>query len=77
MARELYEETTLAATSIAFLFQHRGKHNNHYVFRVTADGEVNVAEDLDVVEHTWWDRNGLVPVYPHVNEILDRVTDLS
>ncbi len=73
MARELHEETTLTATSIAFLFQHGGKHNNHHVFRVDADGEVSVAADLDVVEHIWWDRNGGVSVYPHVTEILSRL----
>lgn len=73
VARELYEETTLTATSIAYLFQHAGKSNNHHVFRVDAEGEVDVADDADVVEHVWWDRNGEISVYPHVTEILSKM----
>lgn len=77
VARELYEETTLTANSISYLFQHGGKHNNHHVFRVSADGEVSVATDLHVAEHIWWDKNGGVSVYPHVTEILARLAALS
>lgn len=72
-ARELYEETTLRATSLAYLFQHGGKHNNHHVFRVEADGEVSVSDDLDVEEFFWWNRQEELSVYPHVLEILDRL----
>ena len=64
-------------TSISYLFQHGGKHNNHHVFRAAADGDVSVAMDKDVVEHKWWDRNGGVSVYSHVTEILARLAVLS
>ena len=73
MARELHEETTLTATSIAFLFQHGGKYNTHHVFRIDAEGEVDVTEDPRVKEHIWWDRNGAISVHPHVTEILNKL----
>ena len=73
VARELREETTLQATSITFLFNHGGKHNTHFVFRVEAEGDVNVAADADVEEFVWWDMNGDLPVFPHVLQILSRL----
>lgn len=72
VARELHEETTLIASTIAYLFQHGGKHNNHHVFRIQAEGEVNVQRDAHVEEFFWWDRVLEASVYPHVLEILDR-----
>ena len=77
VARELYDETALTATSISHLFQHEGKYNTHHVFRVDADGEVDETDDTRVEEHIWWDRNGGVSVYPHVTEILDGLSVLS
>ena len=72
MARELHEETTLKASSISYLFEHSGKYNTHYVFRVEADGDVSVTDDLRVEEFTWWDRQQAVSIFPHVLEILGR-----
>lgn len=72
VARELNEETTLVATSISYLFQHGGKANNHHVFRVQADGDVDVIADADVEEFTWWDRASELSVYPHVVRILEQ-----
>lgn len=73
VARELEEETTLIATSTLYLFTHDGKYNHHYVFRVEADGDVDISRDPLVVEYAWWDGGPDVPVHPHVNAILRRV----
>ena len=73
VARELLEETTLMATSISYLFEHGGRYNSHHVFRVEAEGEVNVAADLDVEDFAWWDRQREISVYPHVMEILRKL----
>lgn len=72
IVRELQEETTLVASSISYLFQHGGKYNNHHVFKIHADGEVNVDGDLTVEEFFWWDRTNDISIYPHVVEILDQ-----
>lgn len=72
-ARELYEETSLTAISISYLFQHEGKHNNHHVFRAEAEGIVDIAPDPDVDEYFWWNRQEEVSVFPHVLEILNRL----
>jgi 8-oxo-dGTP pyrophosphatase MutT (NUDIX family) len=77
IARELYEETTLVATSVTYLFQHGGKRNNHHVFQVVAEGEVSVANDLHVEEFVWWDRIEAISVFPHVLEILKRLQGVS
>ena len=68
MARELYEETGLHTTSITRLFTFGGKHNDHVVFRVEADGEVEAMGEVD--GFTWWDGGDDTPVYPHVKGIL-------
>ena len=70
VARELREETALAATAIAYLGEHSGKYNHHYIFGVAADGNVDVAQDEMVEEFAWWDGAADVPVHPHVREIL-------
>ena len=70
VAREVHEETTLVPSAIAFLFQHGGKRNIHQVFRVHAEGEVNVDGDAAVEEFLWWDRVRGISAYPHVLEIL-------
>lgn len=69
---ELNEETTLVATSISYLFQHGGKANNHHVFRIQADGDVDVIADAAVEEFTWWDRASELSIYPHVVRILEQ-----
>ena len=70
VARELREETTLAATAIAYLGEHSGKYNHHHIFVLAADGNVDVAQDDMVEEFAWWDGAADVPVHPHVREIL-------
>ncbi len=72
VARELQEETTLAAAHIAHMFTHSGKYNTHCVFRVDAAGDVCVEADPQVEEFVWWDGKANVPVNPHVSQILDR-----
>ena len=73
VVRELEEETTLTATDTKYLFTHDGKYNHHHVFRVEADGDVDISHDPLVVEFAWWDGGPDVPVHPHVNAIMDRV----
>ena len=75
VARELHEETTLAATAIAYLGEHSGKYNHHHIFGVAADGEVDVAQDDMVEEFAWWDGASDMPVHPHVREILGAYRD--
>ena len=75
VSRELHEETTLAATAIAYLGEHSGKYNYHHIFGVAADGEVDVARDDMVEEFAWWDGAADIPVHPHVREILGAYRD--
>lgn len=70
LARELHEETTLAATAVAYIATHSGKYNRHYVFGVQACGEVDVSRDATVEEFAWWDGASDIPVHPHVTQIL-------
>ena len=71
VARELHEETTLTATSIKYLFTHSGKYNNHYVFAVEADGDVDISQDDMIAEFVWWDGSPSILVHPHVSAILN------
>jgi 8-oxo-dGTP pyrophosphatase MutT (NUDIX family) len=68
IARELQEETGLRPTSITRLFIFGGKYNDHVVFRVEADGDVEATGEVD--GFTWWNGNDDTPVYPHVKGIL-------
>lgn len=70
-ARELYEETGLKATKIERLFVYSGVANRHAVFRVEADGKVQLRTELD--KFIWWDGKQKVPVYPHVTNILRKI----
>ena len=77
VARELEEETTLTATSAQYLFTHDGKYNHHHVFRVEADGDVDISHDPLVVEYAWWNGGPDVPVHPHVTEIIRKAQNLN
>ena len=70
LARELHEETTLAATAVTYIATHSGKYNRHYVFGVQARGEVDVSRDATVEEFAWWNGASDIPVHPHVTQIL-------
>ena len=74
-ARELYEETSLEASAIRFLFVFEGKYNNHHLYEVEADGEVAVRGEVD--GFAWWDMADDTPVYPHVRGILERLARLN
>ena len=69
--RELHEETGLVARAIRYLFTFEGKYNNHHLFKVEADGEINVQGEVN--GFTWWDTEDETPVYPHVRGIIDRL----
>ncbi len=70
-ARELYEETSLEADTIRFLFVFEGKYNNHHLYEVEAGGDVVVQGEVN--GFTWWDMRDDTPVYPHVRGILERL----
>jgi len=73
VVRELYEETSLTARVITYLFDHAGKYNIHRVFRVEADGEVAINGEIG--EFTWWDMRREISVSPHVMDILKAMRD--
>ena len=75
VARELHEETALAAAAVAYLGEHSGKYNRHHIFGAAADGVVDVARDDMVEEFAWWDGAADVPVHPHVRAILGAFRD--
>jgi ADP-ribose pyrophosphatase YjhB (NUDIX family) len=68
MARELLEETGLRSTTVTRLFTFGGKHNDHVVFRVEAQGDANATGEVE--DFTWWNGNDDTPVFPHVTGIL-------
>ncbi len=74
-ARELHEETGLAATSIRYISTFEGKYNDHHLYDVEADGDVVVGEEVD--GFTWWNMRDDTPVYPHVRGILERLESVS
>lgn len=45
--RELYEETSLQATSISFLFDYESHSTYHYVFWAAAHGEAKAGSDAE------------------------------
>ena len=75
-ARELYEETGLEATSIKYLFNHRGKYNDHHLYEAEADGDITVQED-EIESFSWWDGQDDTPVAPHVRAILKQLAELD
>ena len=75
MARELIEETGLRPTSITRLFTFGGKYNDHVVFRVEADGDVNAMGEVE--GFTWWNGTDDTPVFPHVKGILNTWQELA
>ena len=73
-ARELHEETGLEATSIEYLFNHRGKRTDHHVYAVEAEGEITIQDD-EIESFTWWDTQDDTRVAPHVSQILERLNE--
>ena len=71
VARELHEETSLLARKISYLFTFRGKHNEHHVYRVDADGDVKINGEIE--DFMWWDRQSRVPIFPHVLDIISKL----
>ena len=75
-ARELHEETGLEATAIKYLFNHRGKYNDHHLYEAEADGDITVQED-EIESFAWWDGQDDTPVAPHVRAILEQLAELD
>lgn len=73
-ARELFEETSLTAASVDFLFVLETAVNRHHVFLIEADGEVDLqSSDGEIASYLWWDLKEDVPMFGHVGEILERL----
>ena len=71
VVRELYEETTLRATKIEYLFIYATATNKHTVFRTETEGDVAIGHEIDAF--VWWDRNEKLPLFPHVRGILSKL----
>jgi len=72
--RELHEETGLRATRTEYMFVWASSANRHHVFRVEADGEVEVGAEIS--DFQWWDGRESLPTHAHVAAILARLDDL-
>ena len=70
-ARELLEETNLRATRTESLFTWESAYARHHVFRVEAEGEPTVGEEIE--ELRWWDRRERLTMNGHVEAILERL----
>ena len=69
--RELLEETGLRASQTKFLFILKTAIHRHHVFLVEAEGEVKMGPEIS--EFRWWDRKESLPIYSHVESILERL----
>ena len=69
--RELFEETSLKATHNEFQFVLETAIHRHHVFLIEAEGEVEAGPEI--CEYLWWDRTESIPVYSHVESILERL----
>ena len=69
--RELLEETSLKTTHNEFQFILETAIHRHHVFLVEAEGEVKMGPEIS--EFRWWDRKESLPIYSHVESILERL----
>lgn len=67
--RELFEETGLKATQTQFLFILETDVHRHHVFLAEAEGQVQPGPEVH--EYLWWDRTRSIPIYSHVDSILE------
>ena len=69
--RELFEETGLKATHCEFQYVLETAIHKHHVFLIEANGEVEAGPEIR--EYLWWDRTKNIPIYSHVESILERL----
>lgn len=72
-ARELLEETGLEAKHIEYVCTWESDINRHHAFRIEAEGEVKIGDHEEISEFLWWDRKEDVPMFGHVEAILERL----
>ena len=71
-ARELREETGLEARRVEYLCTWDSAINRHHAFRIDAEGDVEIDQD-EISEFVWWGRSEVLPMFPHVEAILERL----
>lgn len=77
-SREIQEELELVATKVERVREcdHAGFMNDHQVCLVRADGDPRLrGHELDAF--CWWDMKEPIPLHPHVNAILSKVTSMG
>ena len=70
-SRELREETGLEAKHIEYLCTWESAIHRHHVFRVDAEGEVDLGPEVS--DFVWWDQKEVLPTFSHVKAILERL----
>ncbi len=76
--REVYEETRLVGLSAEYLFEHRGKVNNHDVVRVEIAPDTKVKlQRSELDDYKWWNGWDDLPVDAHVQDIVKRANDMG
>ena len=69
--RELWEETGLEAANVEPLFVWESAIFRHHVFRIETEGEVRIGHEIS--EFGWWDAKCDLPVYGHVEVVMERL----
>ena len=68
VVRELREETGLTATRAEYQFSWDSAVNQHLVYLVEAEGDVEIGPEIS--DYRWWDQREPLPIYPHVAAVL-------
>ena len=77
--RELYEETSLIATSIIFLFEHKSFSNFHVVFSATVLETASIKATNEITDIQWVRLNDIsnMDTTPATKKILDMAMENS
>ena len=70
-ARELYEETGLKAKRVTKIGSFRSPVTNHLAYLIEAEGRVHLKRHGELKTYIWWDMKKPIPVFGHVEVILN------